>query len=163
MIRILTKSGATCLFLALSTNFACAQTCSDNDYATFKRYDAYLDSNPNMADDLARSNFAARVGMRPAALKDLYFRCLFRWKDSEPAASRKVGEDAMAQMTTGGESPLTRGHTCETLGFRYGHTAASTLLGKRPKVGWDFVMPQRCKNNASTEAGIKAGTRAAAQ
>lgn len=163
MIRILTRSGATCLFLALSTNYAFAQTCSDKEYETFKRYDAYLDANPNMDDDRARSNFAARVGMRPAALKDLYFRCLFRWKDSEPAAARKAGEDAMAKMAAGGESPLTRGHSCETLGFRYGHTAASTMLGKRPKVGWNFVMPQRCQNNASAEAGIKAGTRAAAQ
>lgn len=163
MRKILIRSGAACVVLVLSSTIAFAQNCSDAEYATFKRYDAYLDANPNIDDDRARSNFAARVGMRPAALKDLYFRCLFRWKDREPAAARKAGEDAMARMAAGGESPITRGHSCETLGFRYGHTATSTMLGKQPKIGWDFIMPQRCQNNASAEAGIKAGTRAAAQ
>jgi len=153
--------GAVALFLQGAS--AWSQQCSDRDYATFKRYDAYLDANPNMDDDQARANFATRSGMRPAALKDLYFRCLFRWKDQEPDAARKTAQEAMGRMAAGGESPLTRGHSCNTLGYRYGHTATSTMLGRQPKVGWDFVMPDRCKNSASTEAGIRAGTKDAAK
>lgn len=163
MKPILSKTGAACIVLALSSDTSFAQICSDTEYSTFKRYDAYLDANPNMDDDRVRSNFAARVGMRPTALKDLYFRCLYRWKDREPAAARKAGEDSMARMAAGGESPITRGHSCETLGFRYGHTATSTMLGKQPKIGWDFIMPQRCQNNTSAETAIRAGARAAAK
>lgn len=140
---------------------ALGQQCTESEYTTFKRYDTYLDANPNMDDDRARANFAARVGMRPAALKDLYFRCLMRWKDREPEAVRKTAEDSKARMAAGGESPLTLGHSCNTLGFRYGHTATSTIFGKQPKLGWDFVMPERCRNNASTDAGITAGTKSA--
>ncbi len=149
--------------LLLQCAFASGQQCSDRDYATFKRYDAYLDANPNMDDSQARANFSARVGMRPADLKDLYFRCLMRWKDREPEAAQKTAQDAMARMAAGGESPVTRGHSCNTLGYRYGHTATSAMLGKQPKIGWDFSMPDRCKNIASMETGIRAGTKDAAK
>ena len=152
--------GVTAAF-AVSSSWG--QQCSDREYSTFKRYDAYLDSNPNMDDERARANFAARVGMQPAALKDLYFRCLMRWKDRETEAAQKTAQDAMAQMAAGGESPVTHGHNCNTLGFRFGHSGTSTMLGKQPKPGWDFFMPECCRNNASTEAGIMAGTKAAAK
>ena len=66
-------------------------------------------------------------------------------------------------MAAGGESPLTKGHSCKTLGYRYGHTAVSSMLGKKPNIGWDFSMPERCKNDASTEAGITEGTNAGAK
>lgn len=157
------------VIVCIGVTAACAvgscwgQQCSDREYSTFKRYDAYLDANPNMDDERARANFAARVGMPPAALKNLYFRCLMRWKDGEPEAAQNTAQDAMARMAAGGESPLTRGHSCNTLGFRFGHTATATMLGKQPKHGWDFIMPDRCRNNASTEAGIMAGTKAAAK
>lgn len=140
-----------------------AQQCSDREYATFKRYDAYLDANPSMDDNKARANFAAQVGMKPAALKDLYHRCLSRWKDQEPVAVQKAGRDALAAMAVGGESPLTMGHSCNTLGFRYGHTGTSTMLRKQPQPGWDFVMPERCRNKPDTDAGVMAGTKAAAR
>lgn len=149
--------------LLMSAESAWARQCSDREYATFKKYDAFLDANPSLSDDQARATFAARVGMRPAALKDLYFRCLFRWKDQEPEAARRTAREAMESMAAGGESPITKGHSCNTLGYRYGHTATSTMLGKEPKLGWDFVMPDRCKNVATTEAGIRAGTKAAAK
>ena len=120
-LRAVTCIGAAALLLQCAS--ALGQQCSDRDYATFKRFDAYLDANPNVDDDQARATFAARVGMRPAALKDLYFRCLIRWKDREPEAAQKTAQEAMGRMAAGGESPLTRGHSCNTLGYRYGHTA----------------------------------------
>lgn len=137
--------------------------CTDSEYSIFKKYDAYLDANPNMDDDRARSNFAAKYGMRPAALRDLYSRCLIKWVDREPEQAKKVAQDASARMATGGESPLTLGHSCKTLGYRYGHTATSAMLGRQPNKGWDFSMPERCKNKAATEAGITEGTKAAAK
>ena len=149
--------------LLLGSTATLAQQCSDREYATFKKYDAFLDANPAILDDQARSTFAARVGMRPAALKDLYFRCLFRWKDQEPEAARRTAQEAVQSMAAGGETPLTKGHSCNTLGYRYGHTATSTMLGKETKFGWDFVMPDRCKNVTATEVGIKAGTKVAAR
>lgn len=149
--------------LSLQSASVWAQQCSDREYATFKRYDAYLDANPTMDDDKARANFAAQVGIRAAALKDLYFRCLLRWKDQEPDAAQRAGRDALASMAAGGESHLTKGHSCNTLGFRFGHTGTSTMLGKQTKLGWDFVMPERCRNRPDTDAGIMAGTKAAAR
>jgi hypothetical protein len=137
--------------------------CTDGEYSTFKKYDSYLDANPNMDDDRARSNFAARAGMRPAALKDLYFRCLQRWAAGEPEQVKKVAQEASVRMAAGGETPLTLGHSCKTLGYRYGHTATSTMLGRQPNIGWDFSMPERCKNKSSTEAGITEGTKAGAK
>ena len=150
-----------CTALCFMTNVQ-AQ-CTDGEYSTFKKYDAYLDANPNMDDDRARSNFAARAGMRPTALKDLYFRCLQRWAVGEPEQVKKVAQEASARMAAGGETPLTLGHSCKTLGYRYGHTATRTMLGRQPNIGWDFSMPERCKNKSSTEAGITEGTKAGAK
>ena len=150
-----------CTALCFMTNVQ-AQ-CTDGEYSTFKKYDAYLDANPNMDDDRARSNFAARAGMRPTALKDLYFRCLQRWAAGEPEQVKKVAQEASARMAAGGETPLTLGHSCKTLGYRYGHTATRTMLGRQPNIGWDFSMPERCKNKSSTEVGITEGTKAGAK
>lgn len=149
--------------ILLQPGFAWAYQCSDREYSTFKKYDAYLDANPTILDDQARANFAGRVGMRPAALRDLYSRCLVRWGSQEPEAVKKFGREALAAMAAGGESPLTMGHSCNTLGYRYGHTATSIVVGKQPNLGWDFVMPARCQNQIQMEAGVKAGTRAAAR
>ena len=143
-----------------STSYA---QCSDKEYVIFKKYDAYLDANPNMNDDRARSNFSAKSGMRPAELKDLYFRCLIRWSSKEPEQVKKVAQKSAAQMAAGGESPLTLGHSCTTLGYRYGHTATRTILGKKPNAGWDFSIPDRCKDNPATQSGIKEGTKAASK
>lgn len=151
------------LYTALCAMTTAQAQCTDSEYTTFKKYDAYLDANPNMDDARARSNFAARSGIRPAALKDLYFRCLLRWADREPEQAKKVAQEASARVAAGGESPLTQGHSCKTLGYRYGHTATSTILGKQPKIGWDFSIPERCRSNKSTEAGITEGTKAAAK
>lgn len=140
-----------------------AEDCTDKDYRIFKAYDAYLDANPQMDDDTARRKFAAGVKMKPAALKTLYFNCLFRWKDEEPAASKKAAQAAIAEMAAGGESPLTKGHNCKTLGFRYGDTATRAMLGKKPNLGWDFIMPERCKNNSITDAAIKEGVKNASK
>ena len=163
MKKRLMQISVVALCLHLQHELTWAQECSDRDYGVFKKYDAYLDANPNMLADQARSNYSARLGMRPAALKDLYFRCLVRWKDQEPEAARRVARESLNSMAAGGESPLTKGHSCNTLGYRYGHTAASTIFGKQPNAGWDFVMPERCQNLKSTETGIKAGTNAAAR
>lgn len=148
--------------LLLGPNATLAQQCSDREYATFKKYDAFLDANPAISDDQARSTFAARVGMRPAALKALYFRCVLRWKDQEPESARRTAQEVVQSMVADGETPLTKGHSCTKLGYRYGHTATSTMLGREAKLGWDFVMPDRCKNLTTTEVGIKAGAKAAA-
>lgn len=136
---------------------AYAENCTDKQYKVFKAYDAYLDENPQMDDDTARRKFAARVKMKPPALKSLYFSCLLRWRDEEPEAAKKAAQAAVAEMAAGGESPLTKGHSCRTLGFRYGDTATRVMLGKKPYIGWDFAMPARCKNNPTTDLGIKDG------
>ena len=140
-----------------------AQECSDRDYSTFKNYDAFLDANPAISDDKARLTFAARAGMTPAALKKLYFRCLLRWKDQEPAAARRALLEAIPAIAVDSESAQTKGHNCDTLGYRYGHTAMSTIRGKEAKLGWDFVMPDRCKNLPITEQAIKKGAKAVTQ
>lgn len=140
-----------------------AENCTDKDYKIFKAYDSYLDANPQMDDDTARRKFAAGIKMNPAALKSLYFNCLFRWKDEEPAAAKKAAQAAIAEMAAGGESPLTKGHNCKTLGFRYGDTATRAMLGRKPNLGWDFVMPERCKNNSITDAAIKDGVKNASR
>jgi hypothetical protein len=163
MKKRLTLISVVALSVLLQHEPLWAQQCSDRDYKLFKRYDAYLDANPSILDDQARANFSARVGMRPAALKDLYFRCLPRWREQEPEAAQQVLRETIASMAAGGESPLTMGHSCNTLGYRYGHTATSTIVGKKPNLGWDFVMPKRCQNQTSTNAGIKSGTYAAAR
>jgi hypothetical protein len=148
--------------LLVQPTFAWSYQCSNSEYATFKRYDSYLDANPTIDDDRLRANFAARVGMRPVVLKDLYFRCLSRWTAHEPQEAQKVARDALASMAAGGEAPLTKGHSCNTLGFRFGHTGTSAMLRKQPNLGWDFVMPERCRGKPDTNAGITAGTKAAA-
>lgn len=76
------------------------------------------------------------------------------------ARAKKTVQDVEKKIVKEDEKPLTLGHSCNTLGFRYGYTAASAMLGEKPKAGWDFVMPERCKNDMGTELGIKAGANA---
>lgn len=59
------------------------------------------------------------------------------------------------------EDAKTKGLTCYDVGYRYGHTAASSMKGKRVDPSWDFATPTRCKDDVSTQNGIQAGTRAA--
>lgn len=156
-LRIVACLGA---ILLLQSPASWSQSCSNREYATFKQYDAFLDANPNIDDDRARAIFAASAGMRPTALKDLYFRCLTRLIDIQPKTAKKTVQDVEKKIVAEDEKPLTLGHSCNTLGFRYGYTAASAMFGEKPKAGWDFVMPERCKNDMGTELGIKAGANA---
>ncbi len=72
-----------------------------------------------------------------------------------PAAqAAKVREPAV-------ESNLTQGLSCYDVGYRYGHTATSAMKGQPINKSWDFAVPERCRNDSSTQSGITAGTRAA--
>lgn len=59
------------------------------------------------------------------------------------------------------ESSLTKGLSCYDVGYRYGHTATSSMKGRPVNTSWDFAVPERCRNDSSTQSGITAGTRAA--
>lgn len=59
------------------------------------------------------------------------------------------------------EDLKTSGLKCYEVGYRYGHTATSSMNGKKFNPSWDFVIPDRCKNDPDTSKGIQAGTRAA--
>ena len=58
------------------------------------------------------------------------------------------------------EGGRTKGLSCYNVGYRYGHTATSSMKGKLSDPSWDFAIPSRCKNDAETERGIQAGVRA---
>lgn len=151
-----------CLVL-LAVAAAPAVACTDAEYKVFREYDAALErASRDTPDEVIRNQFARRVGMRPAELKDLYFRCLMRWQRQEPGEVQSTAKKAAARTDAGGESPLTLGHSCSTLGYRYGHTGTRSMMGLPSNPGWTFEMPGRCRNNPETETGIKAGTRAAA-
>lgn len=59
------------------------------------------------------------------------------------------------------EDAKTVGLKCYDVGFRYGHTATSSMRGKKTNPAWDFATPERCRNDPDTDKGIQAGTRAA--
>lgn len=59
------------------------------------------------------------------------------------------------------EGNLTKGLSCYDVGYRYGHTATSSMKGQAFNPSWDFAVPERCKNDSATQSGITAGTRAA--
>lgn len=59
------------------------------------------------------------------------------------------------------EGKLTKGLSCFDVGYRYGHTAMTSMKGRRVNPAWDFVVPNRCKDVAELRSGIAAGTRAA--
>lgn len=69
-------------------------------------------------------------------------------------------QNAMAQSTRN-EDPKTAGLKCYEVGYRYGHTATSSMNGKKFNPSWAFAIPDRCKNDPDTSRGIQAGTRAA--
>lgn len=60
-----------------------------------------------------------------------------------------------------GEDSKTSGLNCYDIGYRYGHTATSTMNGKQFNPGWDFAVPERCHNDPAYANGIQAGTKAA--
>lgn len=59
------------------------------------------------------------------------------------------------------EDSKTVGLTCYDVGYRYGHTATSSMNGKRVNASWNFATPERCRSDPETQRGIQAGTRAA--
>lgn len=59
------------------------------------------------------------------------------------------------------ESSLTKGLSCYDVGYRYGHTATSSMKNRPVNPSWDFAVPNRCRNDSSTQSGVTAGTRAA--
>lgn len=59
------------------------------------------------------------------------------------------------------EGDLTKGLSCYDVGYRYGHTATSSMKGRPVNPSWDFAVPDRCKNDSAMQIGIKAGTRTA--
>lgn len=59
------------------------------------------------------------------------------------------------------EEKKTIGLSCFDVGYRYGHTATTSMKGKHVNQSWDFVIPQRCQGDPETRNGIQAGTRAA--
>ena len=63
--------------------------------------------------------------------------------------------------STKSEDAKTVGLKCYDVGFRYGHTATSSMKGKKTNPDWDFATPERCINNPDTDKGIQAGTRSA--
>ncbi|QMV74129.1 hypothetical protein HS961_15490 [Comamonas piscis] len=129
-----------------------AQDCSNQEYGVFIEYDKLLDKYPTIAESEIRNRVAAKIGISPAALKDLYFRCLLRWKD-EPRGQK---DTSLVQDTA-----RTKSLSCKTLGYRFGHTATRSAQGRTPNKDWNFVMPSRCTNKSETNAGIKEGVVAA--
>jgi len=63
--------------------------------------------------------------------------------------------------STKAEDSKTVGLKCYDVGFRYGHTATSSIKGKKTNPAWDFATPERCRNDPDTDKGIQAGTRSA--
>ncbi len=82
--------------------------------------------------------------------------------DVEPkSASLWPGAKAKVATAPKAEDVKTVGLPCYDVGYRYGHTATSGLHGKQVNPAWNFVTPDRCKNEDETQRGILAGTRAA--
>lgn len=131
------------LFWVLGISTASAQ-CSSKEHIAYTAYDSYLSANPNVPDDVARQRFSSQLGVTPKALKDMYFRCLYSTLSSPPEPTS--------------ESSKTSGLGCNTLGYRYGHTASTSLKGRKPKIEWDFIMPERCRGLTETNVGIKKGS-----
>lgn len=57
--------------------------CSDSEYVKYQGYDKFLDDNPAVPAQSLRIVYAKRIGMPPAALKDLHVRCSARWAQSD--------------------------------------------------------------------------------
>lgn len=70
-------------------------------------------------------------------------------------------KQSKSTLQSNAEDAKTKGLTCYDVGYRYGHTATSSMKGKRVNPSWDFATPTRCRDDASTQNGIQAGTRAA--
>lgn len=70
-----------CITLLSSSSYA---ACSDNEYRLYKEYDASLEANPSIPDSEIRDVYAKKFRMKPSALKDLYFRCTYRWTEQRP-------------------------------------------------------------------------------
>lgn len=72
---------------AAKSSAASSSACSDSEYGIYQQYDTFLERNPSIADYQLRSIFARKVGMQPAALKNLYVRCTVRWVEHSPSES----------------------------------------------------------------------------
>lgn len=72
---------ASAITLAAQPSFS---ACSDSEYKIYKKYDKYLDDNPNVEDVKLRKIFAKKVNMKPDDLRDLYRRCTQRWTQESP-------------------------------------------------------------------------------
>ncbi len=59
------------------------------------------------------------------------------------------------------EDPKTIGLSCYDVGYRFGHTGTSSFRGKKVNPAWDFITPERCRNDPQTQQGVQAGSRAA--
>lgn len=81
-------TGISGLLLALSCHGSALAQCTDKEFGVFQVYDTYLEVNPDVPDTQLRQLFAARIGMQPAALKNLYTRCVIRWANRNPEEAR---------------------------------------------------------------------------
>lgn len=140
-----------------------AQDCNDREYKIFKKYDDYLSANPNIPDEQARATIAKRFKMRPSALKNLYFNCLYRESGLDSSSSGKGSSRPQLQKIPQGDSALTKGLDCRTLGYRYAYNATRAMIGRTGRADWDFVMPARCHDQGDTSSGMRAGIEAASQ
>ena len=53
--------------------------------------------------------------------------------------------------------------SCYDLGYKYGGCANKSSLGLPCDTGTDFIMPERCRNNADTERGISDSVKSVSQ
>ena len=76
------------------------------------------------------------------------------------APSAKSDDRAAApniENTDGEESNLTKGLSCYEVGYRYGVCVGSELSGKKYPQEYNFVTPERCRNNEENAKGVAAG------
>lgn len=119
---------------------------------------------------------SARKFLSPTSTTGDYYVILengdlaIRDKDGENAIEPKhVGVFPTAQSKPVPQSKIenskTVGLTCYDVGYRYGHSATSSMKGKHIDPASDFAVPERCKIgseiNSDAVRGISAGTRAA--
>jgi hypothetical protein len=71
-------------------------------------------------------------------------------KTAPPKARRPVDEDNR-----------TKGLSCYDIGYRYGYGAIRSMKGQPVNPSSDIAVPERCRNDPSTQSGITAGGRAA--
>lgn len=126
--------------------------CSPKEQRIYETYDAYLDANPRLSDSDARNSFAKKISMKPSALKDLYFRCLY-----ETQLGSLVGKKTETKV--GPESPLTAGISCNIVGYKYGLQAARSSRGLSHSSIGGITVPERCRGQRETDTGIALGTR----